>query len=139
MQPALPFLRDRHAPAVPRRHVGEQRRQRGVQRALPEQAVVGEQHGFVDAELGELGEAGRRLPVVARQRVVVALERRQPAAGAAMVLADLGAAAGHLHLGDAELPVAPAQARRARRVVLDAQRLVAQRGSMWSSHSVRDS
>ena len=113
---------DGAAPAVPRAHVGGERRQVLVERALPEQPEVGEHHRLVDAHLGELVGARRRVPVVARQDLVVVRQRWQPGADALAPVAELAGQAGMLHVDRAEPAVgAPAQPRIAEVVVDDAR------------------
>ena len=80
---------DRRAPTVPRGHVRGERAEVLVERALPEQPEVREHDRLVDAHLGEPIGARRRVPVVARQVVVVARLGRQPGADALAPVAEL--------------------------------------------------
>ena len=65
------------------------------------------------------------VPIVARYRLIVALQRREPGTDALMLLADLSGVAGHLNSGIPQEAIAPAQRRVSRRIIFHANRLVA--------------
>ena len=97
-----------------------------VERALPQQTEVREHDGLVDAHLGETIGARRRVPVVAREVVVVARLGREAGADAFAAVAQLAREAGVLHVDRPELAIgSPAQPRIAELVVDDAQHVVA--------------
>ena len=98
-----------------------------MQRALPHEPVVRKEHGLVDSERGELGAARGRVPVVARENLVVARERRGAAALAPAALANRVGLAGRLHVRDREHRIAPHHAHVAERVVDEADRVAAPR------------
>ena len=114
MHPPRAVGRDRRAPTVPRGHVRGERAEVGVERALPQQPEVREHHRLVDAHRGELLGARGRVPVVARELVVVARTRREPGADAFATVAELGRLARVLHVDGPSLPVAPASATDSR-------------------------
>jgi hypothetical protein len=86
---------------------------------------LGKADRFVDTELGELRGSGDGVPVVARQRVVVAHERWETLALASPALADRVGLTGRLDVGDGEHPIPPDDAHVSERVVDEAYRLVA--------------
>jgi hypothetical protein len=71
MHPVTAVVRRDRTPAIPRGHVGGQRRKIHVETALPDQTEVRKDNALVDSHVGKTFGARRGVPIVAGQLLVV--------------------------------------------------------------------